>query len=99
MFQAAGRPALPELPQLEAFAANKAGLDTVLESLAQKKKVAVIDTSRSHWEDFKKVGNQLEEELLEAHKSSGGTYSEKKELLSTANCAEYKRDRDARLAS
>lgn len=87
-----------EAARAQGSAAKKAGLDAVLESLAQAKKVTVLDKSRSDWKDFKKTDDQVEEEL-EAHKRSGGTYLEKKEFLSRADYAEYERDRDARLAS
>jgi Bucentaur or craniofacial development len=77
---------------------KKAGLDAVLESLAQAKKVTVLDKSRIDWKDYKKTDDTVDEEL-EAHKRSGTTYLEKKEFLSKADLAEYERERDQRLAS
>jgi hypothetical protein len=77
---------------------KKAGLDAVLESLAQAKKVTVLDKSRIDWKDYKKADDTVDEEL-EAHKRSGATYLEKKEFLSKADVAEYERERDQRLAS
>jgi hypothetical protein len=77
---------------------KKGGLDAVLESLAQAKKVTVLDKSRVDWKDYKKTDDTVEEEL-EAHKRSGTTYLEKKEFLSKADLAEYERERDQRLAS
>ncbi|KAH7618928.1 putative Craniofacial development protein 1 [Nannochloris sp. 'desiccata'] len=77
---------------------QKAGLDAVLESLAQAKKVTVLDKSRIDWKDYKKTDDTVDEEL-EAHKRSGTTYLEKKEFLSKADLAEYERERDQRLAS
>ena len=81
-----------------AAAKKKAGLDAVLESLAQAKKVTVLDKSRLDWKDYKKKDETVEEEL-EAHKRSGGTYLEKQAFLKGAELAEYERERDARLAS
>ena len=77
---------------------KKAGLDAVLESLAQAKKVTVLDKSKLDWKDYKKTDDTVEEEL-EAHKRSGATYLGKQEFLSKADLAEYERERDQRLAS
>jgi hypothetical protein len=82
----------------DAVAAKKAGLDAVLESLTQAKKVTVLDKSRLDWKDFKKTDKDVEEEL-EVHKRSGATYLEKKEFLGRAELAEYEKERDRRLAS
>lgn len=82
----------------DAAARKKAGLDAVLESLAQAKKITVLDKSRSDWKHFKKADEAVEEEL-EAHKRSGTTYLEKQEFLGRAELAEYERERDQRLAS
>lgn len=79
-------------------AKKKAGLDAVLESLAQAKKVTVLDKSQSDWKKFKRTDDTLEAEL-EAHKRSGATYLEKQEFLGRAELAEYERERDQRLAS
>ena len=77
---------------------RKGGLDAVLESLAQAKKVTVLDKSRLDWKDFKKADDTVEEEL-EAHKRSGTTYLEKQAFLGRAEVAEYEKERDQRLAS
>lgn len=82
----------------ERDAQKKAGLDAVLASLSQAKKVTVLDKSRSDWKDFKKADNSIEEEL-ELHKKSGSTYLEKQAFLSRAQLAEYEKERDKRLAS
>jgi hypothetical protein len=79
-------------------AKKKAGLDAVLESLAQAKKVTVLDKSQSDWKKFKKTDDALEAEL-EAHKRSGATYLERQEFLGKVELAEYERERDQRLAS
>lgn len=79
-------------------APSKGGLDAVLESLTQAKKVTVFDKSQADWKDYKKTDELVEEEL-ETHKRSGATYLEKKEFLGRAEVAEYERDRDRRLAS
>jgi hypothetical protein len=79
-------------------AKKKAGLDAVLESLAQAKKVTVLDKSQSDWKKFKKTDDALEAEL-EAHKRSGATYLERQEFLGKTELAEYERERDQRLAS
>lgn len=77
---------------------KKAGLDAVLASLAQAKKVTVLDKSQADWKDFKKKDETVEEEL-EAHKRSGATFLEKQAFLGRAELAEYEKERDARLAS
>lgn len=77
---------------------KNSGLDAVLESLAQAKKVTVLDKSKLDWKDYKKADGTIDEEL-EAHKRSGTTYLEKQEFLSKADVAEYERERDQRLAS
>ncbi|GAB4820469.1 hypothetical protein N2152v2_007515 [Parachlorella kessleri] len=83
----------------EAAAAKKqAGLDAVLASLAQPKKVTVLDKSKSDWKDFKGTNEQLEEEL-ESYKKSAGTYLEKKEFLQRAELREYEQERDKRLGA
>lgn len=82
----------------EAAATKKAGLDAVLESLSQAKKVTVLDKSRLDWKDYKKTDDQVQEEL-EVHKRSGATYLGKKEFLGRAEVKEYERERDQRLAS
>ena len=81
-----------------AAAKKKAGLDAVLESLMQAKKVTVLDKSRLDWKDFKKTDDTVDEELA-AHKRSGTTYLEKQAFLGRADVAEYEKERDQRLAS
>ncbi|KAI3435540.1 hypothetical protein D9Q98_001605 [Chlorella vulgaris] len=91
-----------EAQQAEADAAaaakKKAGLDAVLASLQQAKKVTVLDKSRSDWKDFKQADDSIEEEL-EVHKRSGGQYLDKQAFLQQADLRQYEQDRDRRLAS
>eukprot|EP00887_Chlorella_sp_A99_P001534 scaffold8.g1534.t1 len=82
----------------DAAARNKAGLDKVLESLAQAKKVTVLDKSRADWKDFKK-GDEAVEEELEMHKRSGAQYLDRQAFLKQAELREYEIERDRRLAS
>lgn len=84
--------------ETSAAARKKAGLDAVLASLAQAKKVTVLDKSRSDWRDFKQSDTTIEEEL-ETHKRSGATYLEKQAFLGRVEHAEYEKERDRRLAS
>jgi hypothetical protein len=81
-----------------AAAQKKAGLDAVLESLAQAKKVSVLDKTRSDWREFKRSDDAVEEEL-EAHKRSGAAFLDRQAFLSRAELAEYERERDQRLGS
>lgn len=53
-----------------AAARKQAGLDAVLASLQQAKKVTVLDKSRADWKDYKQADDSIEEEL-EMHKRSG----------------------------
>ncbi|KAI7845227.1 hypothetical protein COHA_001271 [Chlorella ohadii] len=86
--------------EAEAAAAAKkqAGLDAVLASLQQAKKVTVLDKSRADWKDFKKTDETIEEEL-EMHKRSGDQYLDKQAFLKDAELREYEKERDRRLAS
>ncbi|PRW18331.1 craniofacial development 1 [Chlorella sorokiniana] len=86
--------------EAEAAAAAKkqAGLDAVLASLQQAKKVTVLDKSRADWKDFKKTDDTIEEEL-EMHKRSGDQYLDKQAFLKDAELREYEKERDRRLAS
>lgn len=86
--------------EAEAAAAAKkqAGLDAVLASLQQAKKVTVLDKSRADWKDFKKTDDTIEEEL-EMHKRSGDQYLDKQAFLKEAELREYEKERDRRLAS
>ena len=77
---------------------RSSGLDAVLASLAQAKKVSVLDKTKADWKDLKRQDVTLEEEL-ESHKRSGTTYLEKQAFLKQAEVAEYERERDARLGS
>ena len=60
--------------------------------------VSVLDKSRSDWKDFKKVDNDVEEEL-ELHKRSNDQYLDKKAFLERANVRAYEAERDKRLAA
>ncbi|KAL4458082.1 hypothetical protein ABPG75_012947 [Micractinium tetrahymenae] len=84
--------------EAEAAARKKAGLDAVLASLQQAKKVTVLDKSRADWKDFKKTDDTIEEEL-EMHKRSGDQYLDKQAFLKDAELREYEKERDRRLAS
>lgn len=77
---------------------KKAGLDAVLESLQQAKKVTVLDKSRADWKDFKKTDDALEDEL-EMHKRSGDQYLDKQSFLKDAELREYEKERDRRLGA
>lgn len=77
---------------------SSSGLDAVLASLAQSKKVTVLDKTRADWKDLKRTDAELKEEL-ESHKRSGTTYLEKQAFLKQAELAEYERERDARLGA
>ncbi|EFN58400.1 hypothetical protein CHLNCDRAFT_19583 [Chlorella variabilis] len=77
---------------------KKAGLDAVLASLQQAKKVTVLDKSRADWKDFKKADDTIDEEL-EMHKRSGDQYLDKQAFLQQADLREYEKERDRRLAS
>jgi hypothetical protein len=77
---------------------KRAGLDAVLASLQQAKKVTVLDKSRADWKDFKKQDDAVEEEL-EMHKRSGDQYLDKQAFLQAADLRAYERERDQRLAS
>lgn len=85
-------------PAAAAAAKKQAGLDAVLASLAQTKKVSVLDKTRSDWKEFKQGDDTVQEEL-EAHKRSGSAYLDRQAFLSRAEVAEYERERDQRLAS
>jgi hypothetical protein len=77
---------------------SSSGLDAVLASLGQVKKVTVLDKTRADWKDLKRTDAELKEEL-ESHKRSGTTYLEKQAFLKQAELAEYERERDARLGA
>jgi hypothetical protein len=81
-----------------AAAKKKAGLDAVLASLAQTKKVSVLDKTRSDWKEFKRGDDDVDEEL-EAHKRSGAGFLERQAFLGRAEVAQYERERDQRLGS
>ncbi|KAK9824451.1 hypothetical protein WJX72_010349 [[Myrmecia] bisecta] len=77
-------------------ARKKAGLDAVLASLQQAKKVNVLDKSRHDWTDYKKDHKQVEDEL-EMYKKSGDKYLDKVDFLKRAELREYEKERDKRL--
>jgi Bucentaur or craniofacial development len=77
---------------------NKQGLDAVLASLAQAKKVGVLDKSRADWRDFKSTNDATAEEL-EVHKRSGEAFLDRQAFLGRAELREYEKERDARLGS
>lgn len=84
--------------EAEAAARKQAGLDAVLASLQQAKKVTVLDKSRADWKDYKKKDETVEEEL-EMHKRSADQYLDKQAFLKEAELREYEKERDRRLAS
>lgn len=73
------------------------GLDAMLQSLKEPKKVNVLDKSRQDWSGFKKEHTAVEEEL-ETYKKSGDKYLDKVEFLQRAEVREYEKERDQRLA-
>lgn len=75
---------------------QKSGLDSVLASLQNTKKVTVMDKSRDDWGQVKKADAQLEEEL-EAYKKSGAKYLDKVDFLKRSELREYEAERDQRL--
>ncbi|GMH43431.1 hypothetical protein BSKO_11353 [Bryopsis sp. KO-2023] len=75
-----------------------AGFDAFLESIDGKKKVNVLDKSRSDWQDHKKTDTGLEEEL-EVHKRSNDQYLDKVDFLERSTAKQYEKERDNRLAS
>ena len=77
-------------------AEKKSGLDSVLASIQNTKKVTVMDKSRDDWGHLKKSDAQLEEEL-EAYKKSGAKYLDKVDFLKRSELREYEAERDQRL--
>lgn len=77
-------------------AERQSGLDSVLASLQNAKKVTVMDKSRDDWGHLKKSDAQLEEEL-ESYKKSGDKYLDKVDFLKRSELREYEAERDQRL--
>ncbi|KAL0040940.1 hypothetical protein WJX79_010750 [Trebouxia sp. C0005] len=76
---------------------KKGGLDALLGSLQQAKKVNVLDKSRMDWGDFKSSDVKVDEEL-EGYKKSGDKYLDKVDFLKRAELRQYEKERDQRLS-
>ena len=75
---------------------NAAGLDAVLNSLKQAKKVNVLDKSRHDWTEFKDGAAEVKDEL-ETYKKSSDKYLDKVDFLKRAELREYEAEREKRL--
>lgn len=76
---------------------RKGGLDALLGSLQQTRKVNVLDKSRMDWGDFKSTDVKVDEEL-EGYKKSGDKYLDKVDFLKRAELRQYEKERDQRLS-
>lgn len=74
------------------------GLDAFLKEVEEKRKINVLDKSKSDWQQYKKQQVEVDEEL-EHYKKSGDKYLDKQEFLKQAELREYETERDKRLAA